>query len=74
MWPLVTKKDILYLNNKPYMTKRVKDCIDRKTIDFNYNEGAGVKVVLKEPNQLLRTSWGHYRAEFHVYELYEDSY
>lgn len=42
MWPLNTvwlpKKLVVYPNNKPYVTKSVKDCINRKKIALKNND------------------------------------
>ena len=59
---VVTKKDItLYPNNKPYITKSVKDCIDRKKLALKNNDRVGLKMVQRELNQRLREARKHHR-------------
>lgn len=58
---LVTKNNItVYPNNKPYITKSVKDCINRKKLAFKNNDRVGLKMLQRELNQRLRkASQGH---------------
>ena len=49
---MVTKKDIVvYRNNKKYITKDVKVCINRKNIAFMNKDEADGKVIQEELNQ-----------------------
>ena len=59
---VVAKKDIVvYPNNKPYITKSVKDCINRKKLAFKNNDRAGLKMVQRELNQRLREARKHHK-------------
>ncbi len=52
---VISKKEvIIYANNKPYTTKEIKDCINRKKLAFCSQDSLGVRVVQKELNGLLR--------------------
>lgn len=52
---VATKKVItLYPDNKPYITRELKDCINRKKMAFRNHDRLGLKSVQKELNQLLR--------------------
>lgn len=57
-----TKKNItVYPNNKLYITKKVKDCINWKKIAFRNQDRAGLKIVQNELNQLLRDARKQHR-------------
>ena len=59
---VVTKKYItVYPNNKPYITKSVKDCINRKKLALKNNDRPGLKLVQRELNQRLRDAKKHHR-------------
>ncbi len=52
---VVPKKEVkVYPNNKPYISKDVKDCINRKKTAFKNRDSLGLKIVQKELNQKLR--------------------
>ena len=60
---VVPKKSILhYPNNKPYITKEVKACINNKKVAFKNGDRGGVAAAQKELNQLLRKARGKHRA------------
>ena len=52
---VATKKDItFYPNNKSYITRELKDCINWKKMAFWNNDRMGLKSVQRELNQSLR--------------------
>ena len=51
----------VYPNNKPYITKEVKDCINRKKQAFKTNDHLQLKTVQKELNQRLKEAREHHR-------------
>ncbi len=51
---MVAKKDVtVYSNNKPYISKEIKECINRKKQAFSNKDRAGPVEVQKELKQLL---------------------
>lgn len=49
---VIPQKEITaYPNNKTYMTKEVKDCINRKKLAFKNRDRAQMKIVQKELTQ-----------------------
>lgn len=48
------KQVVVYANNKPYITKDIKNCINRKKAAFRNKDKLELKVVQRELNQLLR--------------------
>ena len=64
---IVPKKDVLHFpNNKPYITKHVKACINKKKLAFKNRDRGGMAAAQKELNQLLRTARGRQRAALEV--------
>lgn len=58
---VIPKKTIkVYPNNKPYITKEVKDCINRKKQAFKTNL-LQLKTVQKELNKRLKEAREHHR-------------
>ena len=59
---VIPKRTIkVYPNNKPYITKEVKDCINRKKQAFKTNDHLQLKTVQKELNQRLKEAREHHR-------------
>ncbi len=51
---MVAKNDVtIYPNNKPYITKEIKECMNRKKQAFSNKDRAGLVEVQKELKQLL---------------------
>lgn len=52
---VLNKKDIIvYPNNKPHITKELKDCINGKKAAFRNKDRVELKTTQKELNQLLK--------------------
>ena len=50
-----------YPNNKPYITKDIKDCINRKRAAFKSGDKAGVRAAQKELNALIKAARQQHR-------------
>ena len=51
----------IYLNNKPYITRDIKECINRKKSTFKLSDTEGVRTAHKELNQHMRAARLQYK-------------
>ena len=60
---VVPKKTILHFpNNKPYITKEVKDCLNSKKVAFKNGDRVGVAAAQKDLNRLLKQARSNHRS------------
>ena len=60
---VVPKKTILHFpNNKPYITKEVKTCINNKKVAFKNGDRGGMAAAQKELNRMLTQAKSNHRA------------
>jgi len=56
---VLTKKNVMmYPNNKLYITKEIKSCINRKNAAFRNQDFAGLKIIQKELNHKIKEARG----------------
>lgn len=51
-----------YQNNKPYITRGIRECINKKKLAFNTGDRSGVRAAQKDLNQQLRIAWQQYKV------------
>ena len=51
----------IYQNNKPYITRDIKECINRKKSAFKLSDTEGIRTAQKELNQHMRAARLQYK-------------